>query len=137
MRKTWKKPEAKLELFQANEVIAACLNLQCLVPTENGGFDPVHPEGSSGANNFLHSPNNCGAADGTVVVTDENNNIVSIEHTKKRGSTGACATFADSSFSTPKSTLVEGEMLYWITVSADGNKSWRHHGVAQLAGNHS
>lgn len=131
--KTWKKPEAKLELFQANEVIAACYNLQCLVPYENGGKDPANPDNT----NNRHTKDHCGAVDGTVLVTDENNNITYIDHVKKGGSTGACVVFEDAAYSTPKTQVAAGDMVYWITTSANGSMSWRHYGTAVLAGNHS
>ena len=131
--KTWKKPEAKLEIFQANEVIAACYNLQCLVPYDNAGKDPANPNNS----NNKHTKDHCGAADGTELITNENNEITYIYHGKHGGSNGACAVFEDESYSTPKTKVTAGEMVYWITTNDQGTMSWRHHGTAVLTGNHS
>ena len=133
--KTWKKPEAKMEVFQANEVIAACYNVQCLVPSEDGGFDLKHPSGDPAASQYLHSGAKCGAADGTELITDENNNIISMIHGKAGQSTGVCVPFEDAAYSIPKTTAAAGDMIYFIT--AKGSKSWYHRGTAVLAGNHS
>ena len=126
---TWKKPEARIEMFEANDVIAACYYVQCLVP---GG----KPFGYDSSNN-KHEADHCGDVQGSELKTDENDNIVWMFHNKKSGSTGACAIYEDAGYSTPKTTAKDGEMIYFTTTSENGRTTWRHYGKAALAGNHS
>ena len=136
--KTWNKPQAKLELFQANEYVAACLTLSCSLPAENGGkaaYDPFRP----GDNGNLHRPDHCGAADGFEFILDANGTPVGLSHVKA-GSTNntkplACQFFTDSSYTVPRdiSTIQAGDLIYWTTVNG---RTWHHHGTVR-SGNHS
>ena len=137
MKKQWIRPKAVVEKFEPNEYIAACFNVKCMIPSENAGFDPEHAQGTAGANQFMHSATTCGADDGSVIVTDENGNVQYMQHVKSRGSTGACALFEDAAHTQPKTVVHDQDTVYFVTVSKNGDKSWNHHGTAQLAGNHS
>ncbi len=136
--KKWKKPEAKIELFEANEVIAACWSVSCAIPAESGGtqgFDPFK-QGDTGN---LHRADHCGAADGFTFEFDENGTPTKLVHVKA-GSTNnktplGCKIYTDSSFTVerPVSTVQAGELIYFTTVNG---RTWHHHGTVQ-SGNHS
>lgn len=80
---TWVSPKTAVQRFEANDHVTACLNLRCMLPTEenkDGAIDGSHSDGSyigTGGNwwynepstipfipGMLHRENECGAGAG-------------------------------------------------------------------------
>ena len=131
--KIWKKPEARMEAFEANDVIAACYFVQCLYAGENGGHDIMKPD----SNNVLHryGAGNCGEANGSEVFTDKDGNIEHMVHYKKGNFVRPCTVYEDAGYSTLKTTVTDGELIYFTT--SDGKNTWYHRGNTVQNGNHS
>lgn len=137
--KNWKKPEARIEVFEANDVIAACWSINCAIPAESGGvkgYDPFKP----GDEGNLHRAEHCGSADGFAFVFDESGTVPKGLLHIKAGSTNnktalPCTIYTDESFTVVRdiSTVQAGELIYFTTVNG---RTWHHHGTVQ-AGNHS
>ena len=135
--KTWTQPVATVQPFEANEYVAACWNVTCSVPAEQGvasAWDPLAP----GDGHLTHRSQFCGDPTHYQIILDSNNipiNMVEIQ-TDNLGDL-TCTLFTDGSYSTIRdiSTVTAGEYIYWTTSS--GSRTWHHRGTVQGSSNHS
>ena len=140
--KKWEQPKAEVQLFVANEYVAACWSVSCSIPYEEKyatgisgkGYDPFKLNDM----NNLHQAAHCGAEDAFELELDEAGNPVKLWHVKA-GSTNnqhdlECKIYTDSSYKVLRDirSVSLGETIYFTTVNG---RTWHHHGTVQQ--NHS
>ena len=124
-KKMWKQPMAVVQKFAANEYVAACWSVKCVVT----GVDEV------GGN---HRAQFCGDGNHYQILLDDKSTPISMTETQTDGMGDlACSLYADASYTTPKdiSQVKYNETLYWTT-QFEG-QTWRHQGTTTGTSNHS
>lgn len=133
-RKGWVTPKAMVEEFEANEYVAACWEIACIVGA-TGDPDEANPDPYNPYSGATHSHNSngtgCGWADnqyireirdGVFTVTEYGDNILNCRLTKNSRWQYLSDTISNVDF---------GDTIYWTT--SLGNTTWYHYGTVGVA----
>ena len=137
--KRWVKPRTEVQVFEANEYVAACYSVVCDVNAANdiekGWMIQTGPWWDPGViSNYdagqTHSATACGAL-GNYYVKDNNGDgrfDSMIENSSDLGRL-TCTIYTGDDYRTQASWsgIATGQTIYWTTVS--GDRTWHHQGV--------
>ena len=139
-RKTWVKPMTLVQKFEANETVAACWGVACMV-SEANDWEWKNDFWNAAAQK--HEAEHCGTIGNQVIFDDNDDGIADrmIETGVSGGGTLPCTIYTDDSFSEIKSigSVKVGEKLYWTTSKKPAaiTYTWHHRGmVVQQDPNH-
>lgn len=141
-RKTYCAPMLSVERFAANEYVAACWGVACVVATANEYEKSVNSKvwqeyykGGTYDGYIPHDGNNCGTLSHQVIYDDNDDGTpdrMIEEQTKNLGNL-TCYIFQDGSYSTIKqiADVKVGDYIYWRTYlnnNYPNGKCWSHQG---------
>lgn len=137
MKRAYERPLLAVELFEANEYVAACWYVACNYGAANEvewGMKPTNPN-NKGDNNYTdgqtHAAGQCGTSGNQVIVTDANG--VATGMYEINSTTGVknleCVLYTGSNYKqTASYSGVEvGDYIYWTTKLENGT-TWYHQG---------
>ena len=142
MKRVYERPLMTAELFEANEYVAACWGVSCIVNLANEveeGMAPTNPK-MNGNNNFAdgqtHSLAGCGTASNQYLrdITGDGT-VDSMQEYKSVAVAGSnwldCKVYTNAKYDTLKdiSSVNPGDYIYWTTSASDG-RVWYHQGEA-------
>lgn len=140
MKRAYERPLLAVELFEANEYVAACTSYEvsCSVDAANSYEESIGNAkwGYGGWSGQFHSSGSCGAAENQWLVdSNGDGKIDAMQEHKPEGIDGKywldCTLYSDASYTTPisASSVKPGTYIYWTT-SASDNRTWHHQGWA-------
>lgn len=125
--KRWVKPRTEVQVFEANEYVAACWGVACDVAWSNR-----YEWGQGDYNNGVtHDGAHCGNSSNQVIFDDNEDNIA--DRMIETGTDGlgdlSCTIYTDRSYSSIRdvSSVKIGDIIYWTTRAQDG-RTWNHRG---------
>ncbi|MBS5431230.1 MAG: hypothetical protein KHX75_09155 [Lachnospiraceae bacterium] len=133
MKRRWETPKAMVEEFEANEYVAVCWGVSCLVDKANAVEKQwmLNRWESNYENGQTHSGDHCGMLTNQWVIDDNNDGTV--DRMIETGTDGlgdlTCTLFADDSYKTQVgfAGVKTGSYIYWTTSS--GDRVWHHQGT--------
>ena len=143
MKKTWEHPVILVQQFEANEYVAACWSVACIVGWGNyGGYGSeqnwaqwggVAPFGNACDN---HTGSCSASVNNQFAVDDAGNVSFYAENSNQQGSlNGGCTSFIDRD---GNGYVSDGDLIFWYTNgSSDKNspygRRWNHYGTVVAA----
>lgn len=133
MKKKWEEPSVMIQEFVPNEYVAACYTLACSVgPSHTNapyGFLWNSPERGDVSHSSASESGTCADASANRIITNDNGVIVSIgEHNNQQGWLRA---ELDEWVDVNEDGICNpGDVIYWHTVSRNGDRRWNHWGYA-------
>lgn len=133
-RRTYCKPMLSVERFAANEYVAACWGVACVVANANTYEQTNNTQVWKDDGNNGHRSANCGNAKNQVIYDDNNDNVP--DRMIEEGTDGlgnlTCHIYSDAAYSTSKNIadVKVGDYIYWRTYIDDNpqKKCWSHQG---------
>lgn len=132
MKRRYERPLVSVEVFRANEYVAACWGVACSVEKANK-YEKDHSntwiagEGSDKP----HGINHCGQSANQHITTNSNNVAISmIEDGTDRLGKLDCTLYTDETYTKTRkySDVHIGDSIFWTT-SASGGRTWHHQGT--------
>lgn len=126
--KRWVKPRTEVQVFEANEYVAACWGVKCDVDWSN------RYEWREGDyhNGVTHDRAHCGNSSNQVIFDDNGDGIA--DRMIETGTDGLgdliCTIYWDEDYTYKRnvSTVGIGNTIYWTTSASDG-RTWNHKGT--------
>lgn len=138
VKKMWTQPMATVQKFIANEYIAACWGVKCVVTGTH-----INDEfGNETTPNTSHRAQFCGDPTHYQIKLNANNVPESMTEISTDGLGDLpCTLYENPAYTTVKdiSTVKANDYLYWTTDSTKGGykRVWHHHGPVSGTTNHS
>lgn len=141
MKRIYEKPMAYAENFVANEYVAACYYLACLVGSK-GTFSKNDKENylwksDEKGDGVWHSANTKGTCSDKYanrVITDNGGIFEKVqENNSASGGQGWINGGFDGFIDKKHDGMNAGDIVYWHTNNADGSRQWNHYGVLEAA----
>lgn len=126
--KRWVKPRTEVQVFEANEYVAACWGVKCDVDWSN---DYEWRQGDY-SNGVTHDSAHCGNSSNQVIFDDNGDGIA--DRMIETGTDGlgdlSCTIYWDATYSSTRavSTVQIGDTIFWTTTASDG-RTWNHTGT--------
>ncbi|CUP23211.1 Uncharacterised protein [Roseburia hominis] len=132
--KKWLTPSAIQEDFLANSVVSACYEVACNTEAANDWEKKKY--GFFGSGFHIHDKDHCGQSKNQVLVTDKNNNVISMKEVGTNALNGhatlPCTIYTDDTYQVKESvqnlTKYVGETVYWMTTNKWGTE-FHHQGT--------
>lgn len=135
MKKTWELPVICVQYFEANEYVAVCWGVGCVVggpPGNYGGFGEndnwAHWGYTAPSGNYCHDHSgSCQYAVNNQFNVDENNNVsFYAENNSEQGSlNGGFCSYIDND---GDNKVSDGDIIFWYTNGTNGRR-WNHYGT--------
>ena len=125
--KRWIKPRTEVQVFEANEYVAACWGVKCDVDWSNG-YEWRQGDYSNGV---THDGAHCGNSSNQVIFDDNGDGIA--DRMIETGTDGLgdlnCTIYENQYYNSRRdvSTVKIGDLIYWTTSASDG-RTWNHKG---------
>lgn len=133
-RKTYCVPMLSVERFAANEYVAACWGVACVVSAANSYESSINSQvwKDDGVNG--HTSTHCGTATNQVIYDDNDDKVP--DRMIEEGTDGlgnlTCHIYSDAAYSISMniSDVKVGDYIYWRTYVKNNteNKCWSHQG---------
>lgn len=135
MKKEWKEPKIMVQQFMANEYVATCWGVECIVGNGNyGGYgwEPWNNVAPYGNQCHDHT-GSCSIASNNQFNVDEAGNVsFYAENNAQQGTLrGGCTSYIDNNNS---GKIDDGDTIFWYTLGSKdtGNpkgRRWNHYGT--------
>ena len=133
MKRTYETPMALAEEFAPNEYVSACYKLACQRgPQDNlaGGWHWATGERGQVSHSAAGTADTCADPTANRIITSDGGMFNSIgENNGEQGWLNANLDYIDQKDG--NSTIDPGDVIFWNTVSANGDRKWNHWGVVQ------
>lgn len=126
--KRWVKPRTEVQVFEANEYVAACWGVKCDVDWSNR----YEMRQGDYRNGVTHDIAHCGNSSNQVIFDDNNDTVA--DRMIETGTDGlgdlSCTIYWDATYSSTRavSTVQIGDTIFWTTTASDG-RTWNHTGT--------
>lgn len=126
--KRWVKPRTEVQVFEANEYVAACWGVKCDV----GWSNRYEWQEGDYHNGVTHDRAHCGNSSNQVIFDDNGDGIA--DRMIETGTDGLgdliCTIYWDEDYTYTRnvSTVGIGNTIYWTTSASDG-RTWNHKGT--------
>ena len=127
--KRWVRPRTEVQVFEANEYVAACWGVACDVEWSNK-YEMTH--GRDYWNGVTHDSAHCGNSSNQVIFDYDDDGIA--DQMIETGTYGlgdlGCTIYWNEKYSNVRnvSTVSVGDTIYWTTTASDG-RTWNHKGT--------
>jgi len=136
MKKLYSAPSASVELFMANDYVAACWGVGCDCSAANSLEKnmPNTKPGDRNRNNYdggqTHSASACGQLSSQHVAAGDSGIATGMYEDSSDQGKLSCTVYTDSSYSTAQAyaSINIGDYIYWTTVASNG-RVWHHMGT--------
>lgn len=137
--KRWVKPRTEVQVFEANEYVAACWAIACTYGIQGGEAGINNPnmawrEGTGATHTLRSDGTGCGHEDNQYITENDNGSFSVMEiNTSGLGNLNTRLTKNSNYFwlSSSISDVEPGDTIYWTTSS--GNRTWYHMGTVSTA----
>ena len=125
--KRWVKPRTEVQVFEANEYVAACWGVKCDVDWSNR-YEIWQGDYSNGV---THDRAHCGNSSNQVIFDDNGDGIA--DRMIETGTDGlgdlSCTIYWDKNYTSRRevSSVNIDDTIYWTTTASDG-RTWNHKG---------
>lgn len=127
--KKWTAPVIEVQVFEANEYVAACWGVACDTKAATKLENQMHNNPSGG-----HTSSLCGVQSHQYVFTDANNVAIGMQEQKHPiWGTLTCTLYTDQSYTVRRdiANVDPGDVIYWTT-QRNGNL-YHHVGTVQAS----
>lgn len=139
MKKRWKKPNMTLQIFEANEYIAACWAIACDYGIAGGNGDcpdPIHTDNSNITHAKKDAGTGCGWSTNQYIFKNKDGSFSVTEiNTDQLGNLNTQLTFNENYYnlSSKINDVDPGDVIYWTTSAGEGwnQRTWYHKGTVE------
>lgn len=136
MKRIYVTPNASVEEFVANECVAVCYEVACKIGSNKNAPQYNAPDGnhwsSPAKGNDCHNhEGSCGNAGNNFIEVDNVGSLTNVdvwENNNEQGKIYGKVDYVVDKNGNGKCDV--GDVIYWYTLSGDGNRRWNHWGYA-------